>query len=138
MAATNCVDNNDVMIYERRRRMLSTPDIATKASGSCIGRYTDLCVVMFIAPQLFSILSTNLQSSLFHCSSPFPKLPFHLLSSTGIIHDSYFFTYISKFNTNRTRSGSEGTVEGGSVGLRPYYMETYVIVHRPDINVGIR
>ena len=34
----------------------------------------DLCALIFIAPQLFSLISTNLQSSLFHCSSPFLQL----------------------------------------------------------------
>ena len=35
---------------------------------------------MFILPHIFSLISTNLQSSICHCSSPFLKLPFHLLS----------------------------------------------------------
>ena len=35
---------------------------------------------MFILPHIFNLLSTNLQSSICHCSSPFLKLPFHLLS----------------------------------------------------------
>ena len=39
-------------------------------------------VVIVIAPKLFSLLSTNLQSSLFHCSSLFIKLPFYMLSSS--------------------------------------------------------
>ena len=42
---------------------------------------------MFIAPQVFSLPSTNLQSSLFHCSSPFPKLPFYVVSSSVAQHD---------------------------------------------------
>ena len=38
----------------------------------------DICILMFIAPQVFSLISTNLQSSFFHCSSPFIKLPFYM------------------------------------------------------------
>ena len=38
---------------------------------------------MFFAPRLFSLPSTNLQSSLFHCSSPFLKFPLYMLSSTA-------------------------------------------------------
>ena len=34
---------------------------------------------MFIAPQISSLISS--EASFFHCSSPFIKLPFHLLSS---------------------------------------------------------
>ena len=34
-----------------------------------------------------SILSTNLQYSLFHCSSPFLKLPFYMVSSSTARHN---------------------------------------------------
>ena len=36
---------------------------------------------------IFSILSTKLQSSLFHCSSSFPKLPFYMVSSSTAQHN---------------------------------------------------
>ena len=41
----------------------------------------DLCILMFIAPQLFSLPSTYLQSSLFHCSSPFLKGEFYTMKT---------------------------------------------------------
>ena len=45
-----------------------------------------LRVLKFTAPQVFSLLSTNLQSSLFHCSSPFLKPLFYLFSSSTTHH----------------------------------------------------
>ena len=53
---------------------------------ACFSLWMDLCVWMFIATQLFSLLSTNLQSSLVHCSSPLFK---RLVCSLLVLHMHY-------------------------------------------------
>ena len=52
----------------------------------CLSLWMDICVLMFTAPQLFSLIYTNLLSSLFHCASPFLKLPFDMLSYSTAHH----------------------------------------------------
>ena len=73
-------------------------------------------VLMFILPHIFSLLSTNLQSSICHCSSPFLKLPFHLLSRRS--RTAYPFVYVDV--TWRSVTPQCGQVRGFTISCSLY------------------